>query len=187
MSSSPLLELCIIEDASNYSENKLIAQVSPDQQVSSDIPPAVRAWTRLLRAHAAATRVLNAELQAEHGFSVNAYEALYLLSRAEGRRLKRVDLSRRLALTPSGVTRLLEGLEHAGLVKRTSCPSDLRVVYAELTDVGAAKLEAASCGHVGSIRALFEAHFVEEEIDELSELLGRFPGVAGTDDSCPAA
>ena len=178
--------MCIIEDASKCSEKILTAQVFPEQQISSDIPPAVRAWTRLLRAHAAATRVLNAELQAEHGISVNAYEALYLLSRAEGRRLKRVDLSRRLALTPSGVTRLLEGLERAGLVERVTCPTDLRVAYAELTDAGAAKLEDASCGHVGSIRALFETHFADEEIDELSELLGRFPGVAGTDDSCPA-
>jgi len=147
----------------------------------------VRAWTRLLRAHAAATRLLNAELQAEHGLSVSDYEALYLLSRADGRRLKRIDLSRRLALTPSGVTRLLEGLEAAGLVARTVCPTDLRVAYAELTNAGAAKLEAASCGHVGSIRELFEEHFADGEIDELSELLGRFPGVAGTDDSCPAA
>ena len=130
---------------------------------------------------------MNAELQAEHGLSVNAYEALYLLSRAEGRRLKRIDLSRRLALTPSGVTRLLEGLEDAGLVGRTSCPTDLRVAYAELTDTGAAKLEAASCGHVASIRELFEQRFADDEIDELSELLGRFPGVAGTDDACAAA
>jgi DNA-binding MarR family transcriptional regulator len=146
----------------------------------------VRAWTRFLRAHAAATRLLNARLQAEHGLSVNDYEALYLLSRADGRRLKRVDLSRRLALTPSGVTRLLEGLESAGLVERTTCPSDLRVAYAELTEAGADKLDVASCGHVGSIRELFEEHFEEDEIDALSELLGRFPGVEGTDDSCPA-
>ena len=163
------------------------AQVSPAEPISEGVPPAVRAWTRLLRAHAAATRLLNAELQAENGLSINDYEALYLLSRAEGHRLKRVDLSRSLALTPSGVTRLLEGLEADGLVERTVCPSDLRVAYAELTDAGAAKLEAASCGHVGSIRELFEEHFAEDEIDELSELLGRFPGVAGTDDSCPAA
>jgi DNA-binding MarR family transcriptional regulator len=118
---------------------------------------------------------------------VNDYEALYLLSRAEGGRLKRIDLSRRLALTPSGVTRLLEGLEDAGLVERTTCPSDRRVAYAELTQEGAATLEAASCGHVGSIRELFEEHFSDGEIDELAELLARFPGVAGTDESCPAA
>jgi len=165
----------------------LTPQVFSETQISSEVPPAVRAWTRLLRAHAAATRLLNAELQAEHGLSVNDYEALYLLSRADGRRLKRVDLSRRLALTPSGVTRLLEGLEAGGLVKRTTCPTDLRVAYAELTDVGMAKLEAASCGHVGSIRELFEEHFADGEIDELAELLARFPGVAGADDSCPAA
>jgi DNA-binding MarR family transcriptional regulator len=117
---------------------------------------------------------------------VNDYEALYLLSRAEEHRLKRVDLARKLALTPSGVTRLLEGLEVTGLVARTTCPSDLRVAYAELTEAGAEKLEVASCGHVGSIRSLFEEHFADDEIDRLAELLGRVPGVAGTDDSCPA-
>jgi DNA-binding MarR family transcriptional regulator len=164
----------------------LRAQVSPDA-VFEPVQPAVRAWTRLLRAHAAATRLLNAKLQAEHGLSVSDYEALYLLSRAEGRRLKRVELSRRLALTPSGVTRLLEGLEAPGLVERTACASDLRVVYAQLTDEGAAKLEAASCGHVGSVRELFEEHFDVGEIDQLAELLGRLPGVVDGDDSCRAA
>src|SRR6185503_5528403 len=183
---SPLVALCMIENTSKCSEDKLTAQVLSERQISSDIPPAVRAWTRLLRAHAAATRLLNAELQAEHGLSVNGYEALYVLSRAEGRRLKRVDLSRRLALTASGVTRLLEVLEAAGLVERTTCPTDLRVAYAELTDAGAAKLEVASCGHGGSIRELFEQHFADREIEQLSELLGRFPGVADSDDSCPA-
>jgi DNA-binding MarR family transcriptional regulator len=151
------------------------------------VAPAVRALTRLLRAHAATTRSLNAELQAEHGLSLNDYEALYLLSRAEGARLRRVDLARRLALTPSGVTRLLEGLEECGLVERTVCPSDLRVAYAQLTETGAQKLEAASCAHGGSVRALFEAHFTEAEIDELADLLGRLPGVTGGDDACAAA
>jgi DNA-binding MarR family transcriptional regulator len=178
--------LCIIEDTSKCSEKKLMTQVFSNQAILEAVPPAVRAWTRLLRAHAAATRLLNARLQSEYGLSINGYEALYVLSRAEGRRLKRVELSRRLALTPSGITRLLEGLESAGFVRRTFCREDLRVVYAELTDAGAEKLEAASCGHVGSIRELFEEHFGAEEIDELSELLGRFPGVAGSDDSCPA-
>jgi DNA-binding MarR family transcriptional regulator len=164
-----------------------MAQVLPTQASFEHVPSAVRAWTRLLRAHAAASRLLNAELQAEHGLSVSGYEALYLLSHAEGRRLKRIELSRRLSLTPSGVTRLLGGLEAARLVERTVCPTDLRVAYAQLTPAGAEKLEAASCGHVGSVRELFEEHFDEEEIDTLSELLGRLPGVAGADDSCPAA
>lgn len=150
-------------------------------------PPAVRAWTRLLRAHAAAARQLSVQLQSEHGLSLNDYEALELLARAEGRRLKRVDLARRLVLTPSGVTRLLEGLEEAGLVARASCPDDLRVTYALLTDAGAERLEAASCGHVGSIRAVLEKHLSDEQIEELAELLGRLPGAAEGDEGCGEA
>ena len=158
------------------------AQVSPTPTISAPVAPAARAWTRLLRAHAATARQLSASLQAEHGLSLNDYEALELLARAEARRLKRVELARRLALTPSGVTRLLEGLEEAGLVARASCPADLRVSYAELTDAGAERLEAASCGHVGSIRAVLEEHLSYEEIEELAELLGRIPGATDGDD-----
>jgi DNA-binding MarR family transcriptional regulator len=136
----------------------------------------VRVWTRLLRVHATTVRLLSASLQAEHGLSINGYEALALLAQADGRRLKRIELARRLVLTPSGVTRLLEGLEEAGLVARATCPGDLRVTYAQLTEAGAERLESASCGHVGSIRALFEEHLSDAELDEFAALLGKLPG-----------
>src|SRR5919202_6277185 len=96
-------------------------------------PAALRAWTGLLRAHAASTRLLSASLQADHGLTINDYEALLLLSRAEGGRMRRVDLAQQLLLTASGVTRLLEGLERAGLVDRVTCDHDRRVAYAVLT------------------------------------------------------
>ena len=88
-------------------------------------------------------------------------------------------------LTPSGVTRLLEGLERAGLVERAACQADLRVTYAQLTDEGAARLEAASCSHAGSVRALFEGSLSPREITALAELLGKLPGAA--DEDCAAA
>jgi DNA-binding MarR family transcriptional regulator len=138
-------------------------------------PPAVRAWTNLLRAHAATTRALSAELQARHGLSLNAYEALHELAQADGGRMRRIDLARRLALTPSGVTRLLEGLEAAAFVARRECSSDLRVTYAELTDAGRAKLQEASCGHVGSVRAVLEDRLAPDEIETLAALLGKLP------------
>jgi DNA-binding MarR family transcriptional regulator len=124
------------------------------------------------------------ELQEAHGLTLNDYEALLVLSRADGGRMKRVDLARSLMLTPSGITRLLQGLEDAGLVERASCASDLRVTYAQLTDVGREKLESASDRHIASIRALFEAHFAHDEIDAIAEILGKLPGVAEGDDSC---
>jgi DNA-binding MarR family transcriptional regulator len=153
---------------------------------TSELPVGLRAWTALLRAHASTTRLLSAELLAEHGLTLNDYEALYLLSRAEDQRLKRVDLSRRLLLTPSGVTRLLEGLQDGGLVERGDCPSDRRITYAQLTDAGRAKLDAASCGHVGSVRALLEEHLAEDEIEALAGLLEKLPGGAADDGLCSA-
>ncbi|MBD0291640.1 MAG: winged helix-turn-helix transcriptional regulator [Thermoleophilia bacterium] len=164
-----------------------MTQVLSPQALESETPPAVRAWTRLLRAYASTTRLLSATLHAEHGLTINDYEALLILSRAERRRMKRVDLARRLVLTPSGVTRLLEGLEAAGLVERVACEADLRVVYAQLTDAGLARLRAASCSHVGSIRALFEEALGEREVEELSELLAKLPGAVAGDESCTAA
>jgi DNA-binding MarR family transcriptional regulator len=150
------------------------------------LPPAVRAWARLLRAHASTTRLLSAELQADYGLTLNDFEALQVLSRAEGGRMKRVELARRLLLSPSGITRLLEGLEQSGLVQRTTCPTDLRIAYAELTPEGRHRLEAASCAHVGSIRALMEEHFSEDEIDQLGVMLGKLPGATEEDEACPA-
>jgi DNA-binding MarR family transcriptional regulator len=140
-----------------------------------------------MRAHAATIRILGAQLHAEHGLTVNDYEALYVLSRAEGGRMKRVDLARRLLLTPSGITRLLEGLESAGLVERVACPEDLRVSYAQLTEAGLERLVAASCAHEGSVRALLEEHLDADEIETLAEMLGKLPDVAAGDDACPAA
>jgi len=148
------------------------------------VEPAVRACTRLLRAYVSTTRLLSAELQEEHGLTINDYEALLVLSRADGGRLKRVELARSLMLTPSGITRLLQGLEDAGLVERATCATDLRVTYAQLTDPGREKLETAASGHVASIRGLFEEHFAQKEIDAIAEILGKLPGVAEGDDSC---
>jgi DNA-binding MarR family transcriptional regulator len=137
--------------------------------------PALEVWLRLLRAHAAARRRLDAELQGAHGLTAVGYEALLLLSQAEERALRRVDLAEGLGLSPSGVTRLLDGLERDGLVTKGSCSSDARVTYAVLTDAGAERLEQASCSHGGSVRALFEERYTAEELETLAALLGRLP------------
>jgi DNA-binding MarR family transcriptional regulator len=137
--------------------------------------PALTAWIRLLRGHAAARRTLDSELQAAHGLTVVGYEALLLLSNAEAQAMRRVDLARGLGVTPSGVTRLLDGLERDGLVAKRTCDADARVTYAVLTEAGAERLERASCSHVGSVRALFEERYSDEELETLASLLGRLP------------
>ena len=128
------------------------------------------------------TRSLSAELLNEHGLTINDYEALLRLSRAEGGRMRRVDLAGSLLLTASGVTRLLDGLEAAGLVERAACASDRRVTYAVLTDHGRERLEAATESHRAAVRELFETRFDDDELGQLTTLLGRLPGAASDAD-----
>jgi DNA-binding MarR family transcriptional regulator len=133
-------------------------------------------WVRLLRAHASTTRAMNADLLNEHGLTINDFEALLHLSRADGGRMRRVDLAEGLLLTASGVTRLLDGLEAAGYVERAACDSDRRVVYAVITDKGREKLEAASQSHVVGVSSLLQERFDEDELTQLADLLARLDG-----------
>lgn len=155
------------------------------QVLSTQASTAVDAFIRLLRGHAATTRALSSELQAEFGLTINDYEALLRLARSEDGRMRRIDLANELLLTASGVTRLLDGLERAGYVKKASCASDARVTYAVLTDAGRERFEEASRAHVAAIHALFEERFDENDLATLSRLLGRLPGAADVaDEDC---
>jgi DNA-binding MarR family transcriptional regulator len=153
------------------------SQVLSNQQSNSAV-----VWGRLIRGHATMRRTFDAVLQADHGLTDSDFEALLSLSRAEGKLLRRVDLAEALQITPSGVTRLLEGLEKQGLVQKQFCTQDARVTYAVLTDAGQAKLEQASTSHLVAVRALFEERYTAKELIALDELLSRLPGAAQADD-----
>jgi DNA-binding MarR family transcriptional regulator len=140
-------------------------------QVLSEQSVGVRVFAGLLKAHAATTRQLNAQLVAEHGLTINDYEVLFRLARAPERRMRRVDLAEQVLLTASGITRLLDGLEQAGYVERASCSSDRRVVYAVLTDEGLAKLHEAARTHLAQVDALFAERLGRDEQEQIAELL----------------
>jgi DNA-binding MarR family transcriptional regulator len=86
----------------------------------------------------------DAELGAVHGIGLSDFAALHHLAEAPGRRLRRVDLARRLALTPSGVTRLLAPLERRGILAREEAGHDARATYAVLTPSGEALVADAT-------------------------------------------
>jgi DNA-binding MarR family transcriptional regulator len=153
-------------------------------QVPRRTTPEIVAWVGLVRAHASTMRRFNAELVAEHDLTINDYEVLLHLSHADDRRLRRVDLAQLVLLTPSGITRLLEGLERAGYVERATCESDARVTYAQLTDEGEEKLRHASTSHVAGIRDFFRERFSKEELEVLGRLLERLPPDAQEDVDC---
>jgi DNA-binding MarR family transcriptional regulator len=144
---------------------------------------ALDAWRSYLQSHASILRALDAELVAEHGMTTRDYEVLLYLAQAEDRKLPMSALAESTMLTRSGITRLVDGLVGCGLIERVSCPTDARVSYARLTDVGYEKLREAGCTHIASIRRLFLEHYTADEIDQLAQLLSRLPG-ARREGSC---
>jgi len=131
-------------------------------------------------------RAFNQDLQAAGRITVTDFEVLRRLADAPEGRMRRIDLAHAAGVTPSGITRLLEGLEASGLVGRHSCSEDHRVTYAVITDTGRTVLRATAETHLASLVALFAERFTPDEIDRLVELLGRLPG-ANDSLSCPAA
>lgn len=148
---------------------------------------AVTAWVRMMGAHAAMTRAFNADLQASSSLTVTDFEALRRLAGADDGRMRRVDLAPTVGLTASGITRLLDGLEKAGLVRKEQCTSDGRVTYAAITDEGRAVLRCAADSHLVRLAAVFTERFTPQEIDQLVGLLGRLPGAEEDASSCPGA
>ena len=146
-------------------------------------PQAFSAWIGLLRGHAELMRAMNARLLAEHGLTASDSDVLVQLADAPEQALRRVDLAEQVLLSPSGITRLLDGLEASGYVEKRRCDHDARVTYAALTDAGRQKLQDASQTHHADVEALFAAHFSDEELAELAELLGRLGGAQ----RCPGA
>jgi DNA-binding MarR family transcriptional regulator len=148
-------------------------------------PEQLEAWVSFLRAHAALTRELSAQLLRDHGLTINDYEVLLHLSREEGGMLRRVDLAERVILTASGITRLLDGLERQGFVEKAHCETDARVTYAKLTDAGRGKLRDAGKTHLAGIDELFLSRYSGSELATLADLLSRLPMTGGDCDSKP--
>src|SRR5262245_886645 len=119
--------------------------------------PEQRAWRALLNTTSGLLATLDRELQSAHGLSLPEYEVLVLLDEAGEGGIRMSELAQRLLLSPSGLTRRIDGLDKRRLVRRDACPSDRRVFYAVLTPLGRTKLEQAAPTHVAGVRA----HFVD--------------------------
>src|SRR6266511_2629127 len=141
----------------------------------------VDALGHLLGAHATLTRQLSTQLVEDHGLTMSEYEVLLLLSREPEHAMRRIDLSREVRLSPSGITRMLNRLEATGLVEKGSCSNDARVTYAVLTEAGMDKLRECSPDHFAAVERLIGERLSEEEIESLGELLGR---LSDLDDDC---
>jgi DNA-binding MarR family transcriptional regulator len=160
-----------------------VPEISLSRQVLIPQVSAQTVFVRMLHAHGSLLRSIEARLLAAHGLSANDFETLLHLARAEHGAMRRIDLAERLRLSPSGVTRLLDGLEASGLTGRRDCESDARVTYAVISEHGRKVLSQAARTHASACEELIGSHLAPAELDELAALLGRLPGVADVDAS----
>lgn len=131
------------------------------------------AWRAFLEAHAQITDVLARELRDEEDLPLAWYDVLVHLSEAPGQQLRMQELADAILLSKSGLTRLVDRMQTAGLVEREACPSDKRGTFARLTDQGLAALEDAAPTHVRGVEQHFASLLDDEEAAVLQRLLRR--------------
>jgi DNA-binding MarR family transcriptional regulator len=134
-----------------------VASAVPAPTPSSDPLSSLElgAWRGMLQAHAGAARALDAQMQREHGLSISTYEVLMFLGDAPEHRMRMAEIADRALLSRSGCTRLVDRLVELGYVTRCAAETDGRGLYAQLTDAGAEKLDAARRTHRQGIRTYF--------------------------------
>ena len=139
------------------------------------------AWRALITAHAAAVEGIERGLVEAGLPSLGWYDVLLELSAAPGCQLRMHELASAVVLSRSGLTRLVDRLEKAGLLRREPDPADGRGSFAVLTDEGARMREKMWPVYARGIAEHFGAHVSDEEAEVLSRALGRVRAASRAD------
>lgn len=133
----------------------------------------VAAWRALLTVHADLTERIDGALREAGVISLRWYDALLCLYEAPGRRLRLADLARAALLSRSGLSRLVDRLEAAGLLTREPVAADARGAYALLTPAGLQALRRCWRVYGRQIDTLIGRRVTASEARALGELLRR--------------
>jgi DNA-binding MarR family transcriptional regulator len=128
------------------------------------------AWRGMLRVHSTVFRALDRQLQAEHGFGVDAYGVMITLVTSPTRQLPIGSLGEQRNLSPSGISRSVDRLTRAGLVTRTTNPDDGRSLLVGLTPHGLVRLREAQVTHHRVVRETLLARLDERDLKRLGRM-----------------
>lgn len=107
-----------------------------------------------------------------HGINSTEFIVMYHLNRAQEKRLSRIALAEKVALTASGITRLLVPMEKIGLVEKNINPRDARQSLVSLTQGGQEIVQDAITTVAHSAETLFSL-LTDDEISTLFSLLNK--------------
>ena len=160
--------------------------MTPKVQNSRSEDPGLTAWLTLVQANSLLVDLLEADLLASNGMPLGWFEVLVQLTTAPDSQLKMQELAHSVLLSKSGVTRLVDRMEAAGLVTRAACPTDRRAVYAVVTPEGRKALRAALPRHLESVAERFTNHLTPGELNMLRTTLQKVLDAHGFVPSCPS-
>lgn len=131
----------------------------------------MRTWRLFLEAHARVLNLLEIELREETGMPLTWYDVLVQLAEAPDGRLRMQELARRVLISKSGLTRLVDRLCAAGYLKRQPDPQDGRGTLAVLTTAGRDALRAAAPFHLAGVERAFVKRLTAREVDVMGGAL----------------
>ena len=136
--------------------------------------PYLDAWRALLSAHAALMRRIEDALDAAGLPPLSWYDVLWPLYRADGRTLRMGELAASVVtISRSGLTRLVDRIEAAGLLRRQASAIDRRGTEVVLTKEGAAMLRRMWPVYAAEIQRSFVDVLGEDEAATVRDALSR--------------
>jgi DNA-binding MarR family transcriptional regulator len=136
--------------------------------------PYLDAWRALLNAHARLTARIDADLAAAGLPPLSWYDVLWPLYRAPDRRLRMGALAASVVtISRTGLSRLVDRIEAAGLLRRRPAAGDRRGIEIEITDDGAAMLRQMWPVYARVLREYVAARLTESEARRLRDALER--------------
>jgi DNA-binding MarR family transcriptional regulator len=153
---------------------------------AANLEGGLTAWLALVEAHAAAVESVESDLVREAGLPLSWHEVLVRLSRAEDGAMRMQELARSVLLSKSGLTRLADRMEAAGLIERSACASDRRGTYAVITPKGRKALADATPSFLAAVDRHFAGHLDEAEIESVARSLRKVTHAVGAGQCEPA-
>ena len=123
--------------------------------------------------------LLDAQLQRDADITHFEFGVLYALLHAPDRTLRMSVLAGYANSTLTRLSRAVTRLEQRQWVQRAVDPQDGRYTLATLTDLGRAKVEDATPGHVATVRRLVLEPLTKTQQRQLQEITRRILSAAG--------
>lgn len=132
---------------------------------------AADAWGSLLRIHADLVPLMDLDLKATGGLPLSWYDILLELNFADDHALTMGELSAKVVLSRTRVSRLVDEMASAGLVAKRQHPDDKRSAFAVLTDEGLRRFRAAAPVYLAAIDTHFGTALSKRELELMTGLL----------------